>query len=827
MPLTDAERAKRYREKKKQRDPSFIEKERKRQQMLRVPRGEMAPNRLLSARNKCAGYKKTAKERRKTAENIESTVCDTATQDQPQTLIVTLPAVAQQKRRHTIVATRNQQISQLNDTNKKIDNKLKATQKAFQRYKERACSSKDSTTCSESDQLSTSIEREDDCPPLRSPLKRAHADIREAGETPTKLPKVVDILEAHHTIIGEMGKHITTSEKRAVIKSPVIKSIRAATRFANTCKVSLSSLNYKEQRRRRIANVMIRQTVKKFYYRDDVSSCLPGKKDYVKVGKINKQKRVMNDTLGNLHAKFRIENPTVSISCATFKRLRPKQVVTVSFLSRRTCLCKQHQNFSLILQGLRKSGKQVSNIPDEVARTYTNDEFEKLVLSSDAETTVHFQQWERVEVSYGTEGKTCKKVKLVEKTMSMKELGDIALKQFVDFGKHRERVISQYRAARQIKEKMPPGHISVQCDFAENYCYGEKEEVQSAYYSKDQITLHPAVFHHRTEVDAPLKVTSACYVSDVTDHTAPMVFAILKQIVTLAKQTVPELKYIHYLSDSPSSQYRNKHLMYIIAQHDKMFGIPCTWTYFESGHGKGPCDGIGGSSKRLADLAVKTDKASIRCAQDFADWGNKSSKKVQYSVVSQSDYIVAKNEINLFNAKPVPGTMSTHAVQTSENGVVCRKTSCVCSECFANKSPECNWINVPICGAAFEIAETQPTPQTLEADEVQPSGSQGLPFLNCESGTYALVKFATRGGDVHYVGEVVGPGDDDDEYELSFLVAKKGKHVTVFAHPADEDISDVHISDIVANLPMPDTGMTARTSGKMEFDFNFASYKLG
>ena len=44
MPLTDAERAKRYREKKKQRDPSFIEKERKRQQMQRVPRGEMAPN---------------------------------------------------------------------------------------------------------------------------------------------------------------------------------------------------------------------------------------------------------------------------------------------------------------------------------------------------------------------------------------------------------------------------------------------------------------------------------------------------------------------------------------------------------------------------------------------------------------------------------------------------------------------------------------------------------------------------------------------------------------------------------------------------------------
>ena len=46
------------------------------------------------------------------------------------------------------------------------------------------------------------------------------------------------------------------------------------------------------------------------------------------------------------------------------------------------------------------------------------------------------------------------------------------------------------------------------------------------------------------------------------------------------------------------------------------------------------------------------------------------------------------------------------------------------------------------------------------------------------------MKFATRGGDVHYVGEVVGPVDDDDEYELSFLVAKKGKHVTACIRPS-------------------------------------------
>ena len=82
MPLTDAERAKRYRERKKHRDPSFIEKERERQYKLRVPRREMAPHHLLLARNKCAGYKKAARERTKSTTHSEVTSRVIATPDQ-------------------------------------------------------------------------------------------------------------------------------------------------------------------------------------------------------------------------------------------------------------------------------------------------------------------------------------------------------------------------------------------------------------------------------------------------------------------------------------------------------------------------------------------------------------------------------------------------------------------------------------------------------------------------------------------------------------------------------------------------------------------------
>ena len=57
-----------------------------------------------------------------------------------------------------------------------------------------------------------------------------------------------------------------------------------------------------------------------------------------------------------------------------------------------------------------------------------------------------------------------------------------------------------------------------------------------------------------------------------------------------------------------------------VSLHKAMFGISASWQYFESGHGKGPCDGVGGSVKRAADRAVKTGKL-IKTAQDFYAWG--------------------------------------------------------------------------------------------------------------------------------------------------------------------------------------------------------------
>ena len=44
-----------------------------------------------------------------------------------------------------------------------------------------------------------------------------------------------------------------------------------------------------------------------------------------------------------------------------------------------------------------------------------------------------------------------------------------------------------------------------------------------------------------------------------------------------------------------------KHIFYIIWQHESLFDTKAAWSYFEAGYGKGPWDGLGVTTKRMAD----------------------------------------------------------------------------------------------------------------------------------------------------------------------------------------------------------------------------------
>jgi hypothetical protein len=74
---------------------------------------------------------------------------------------------------------------------------------------------------------------------------------------------------------------------------------------------------------------------------------------------------------------------------------------------------------------------------------------------------------------------------------------------------------------------------------------------------------------------------------------------------------------IHFISDSPSGQYRNRFNAHMLNQAVETLGLKhATWNFAESGHGKGAPDGVGAAVKRAADQKVALG-FNIRDASDF------------------------------------------------------------------------------------------------------------------------------------------------------------------------------------------------------------------
>ena len=76
-------------------------------------------------------------------------------------------------------------------------------------------------------------------------------------------------------------------------------------------------------RKERKKNEEIVHSVQEFFYRDDVSTALSGKRDAKKVGRNLLQRQVLNDYLSNLYIKFVAENPSTKLSFSKFARMRP------------------------------------------------------------------------------------------------------------------------------------------------------------------------------------------------------------------------------------------------------------------------------------------------------------------------------------------------------------------------------------------------------------------------------------------------------------------------------------------------------------------------
>ena len=110
-------------------------------------------------------------------------------------------------------------------------------------------------------------------------------------------------------------------------------------------------------------------------------------------------------------------------------------------------------------------------------------------------------------------------------------------------------------------------------------------------------------------------------VSDSLVHDTIAVSYFQKRLLSAIKGKV-EPKKIFYFSDGAAAQYKNRKNFANLAYLEEDYRVPAEWHFFATSHGKGPCDGIGGTVKRLATKASlqRTLDCQIQTPHQLYEW---------------------------------------------------------------------------------------------------------------------------------------------------------------------------------------------------------------
>ena len=149
-------------------------------------------------------------------------------------------------------------------------------------------------------------------------------------------------------------------------------------------------------------------------------------------------------------------------------------------------------------------------------------------------------------------------MKLVLQTHLYLQFQDILIKEVHSFRSRVNRVYTQFKEQKNLKENVPDNHVYIHMDFAEDCRCKSQNEIQSAYWSTTHVTIHPVVMYYKNRGEKGHSHQSFVFISSESHHDTTFIYTLIGKLVPLFKEIVPNLEMIHFWTDSQTSQYRNK-----------------------------------------------------------------------------------------------------------------------------------------------------------------------------------------------------------------------------------------------------------------------------
>ena len=142
---------------------------------------------------------------------------------------------------------------------------------------------------------------------------------------------------------------------------------------------------------------------------------------------------------------------------------------------------------------------------------------------------------------------------------------------------------------------------------------------------------------------------SICIISDNLDHDTNMVYQIKIKVIKIIKEELPSIKMVEYFSDGCAAQYKNFKNILNSCCHKEDFQIDANWTLLATSYGKSPCDGIGGSVKRLTARASlqRPYSEQILTASQMLLFCQKNIANIRFLFISKEEIVDVREQLKI------------------------------------------------------------------------------------------------------------------------------------------------------------------------------------
>lgn len=228
------------------------------------------------------------------------------------------------------------------------------------------------------------------------------------------------------------------------------------------------------------------------------------------------------------------------------------------------------------------------------------------------------------------------------------------------FTKHVFSTTSQFKSLKTLKENLQKNEVYLTADFSQSYNCQCGREIQGAHFgaSKKLISIHSRGFYFKNE-EGKINFESFVVISDDLPHDACAVWALLEPIIGRITELLPSVETIHFQTDGPSTQYKNKTNFYLFHRFMKELSPKhATWNFTTAGRGKSVADGIGGSVKEMSDRYVACGN-DITCAEDMKSFIDSSESRTKCYIIT-AENIAHIRQLVPENLKAVKDTTKVH-----------------------------------------------------------------------------------------------------------------------------------------------------------------------